>query len=112
MLESVAYRGPDGAGMWSEGPVGLGHRMLHTTPESLHEELPLVNKTEDLVLTADARIDNRDELIAALGLTGRTREEITDGGLVLPLALHPSGPGEGFLVLLVVPLATRFRIGH
>jgi asparagine synthase (glutamine-hydrolysing) len=83
MLESVAYRGPDGVGMWSEGPVGLGHRMLHTTPESLHEKLPLVDRTEDLFLTADARIDNRDELIAALGLTGRAREEITDGELIL-----------------------------
>ena len=83
MLESVAHRGPDGAGAWNEGPAGLGHRMLHTTPESLHEELPLVNRSEDLVLTADARIDNREELIVALGCTGRPREEITDGELIL-----------------------------
>jgi asparagine synthase (glutamine-hydrolysing) len=83
MVESVAHRGPDGAGTWSEGPVGLGHRMLHTTPESLNEEFPLTSKTGDLVVTADARIDNRDELIAVLGLTGRPREEITDAELIL-----------------------------
>lgn len=83
MVESVAHRGPDGAGVWSEGPIGLGHRMLHTTPESLHETLPLVNKTGDLVLTADARIDNRDELIGALGINGRRRAEITDSELIL-----------------------------
>ena len=83
MVGSVAHRGPDGAGVWSEGPLGLGHRMLHTTPESLHERLPLVNKTGDLALTADARIDNRDELIALLGLTDRTRAEITDSELIL-----------------------------
>lgn len=40
MVESLAHRGPDGAGVWSEGPVGLGHRMLWPTPESLHEKLP------------------------------------------------------------------------
>ena len=83
MIETLAHRGPDGAGVWSEGSVGLGHRMLWTTPESLHERLPLVNETGDLVLTADARIDNRDELIAALGLTDRPPGEITDSQLIL-----------------------------
>ena len=42
-----------------------------------------MNKTGDLVVTADARIDNRDELIAVLGLTGRPWEEITDAELIL-----------------------------
>jgi asparagine synthase (glutamine-hydrolysing) len=83
MVESVAHRGPDRGDVWSEGPVGFGHRMLWTTPESLHDRLPLVNKTGDLILTADARIDNRDELIAALDATGRRREEITDSELIL-----------------------------
>ena len=83
MVESLAHRGPDGAGVWSEGPVGLGHRMLWPTPESLHEKLPLVSKSGDLVLTADARLDNRDELVRALGITGRPREEIGDGELIL-----------------------------
>ena len=47
--------------------AGLGHRMLHTTPESLAEQLPLHWSEPGLTITADARIDNRDELIAALG---------------------------------------------
>jgi len=42
--------------------------MLWTTPESLLELLPLVNQTGDLAITADAHIDNQDELIA-LALT-------------------------------------------
>jgi len=83
MVDILAHRGPDGAGVWSEGPVGLGHRMLWTTPESLIEQLPLGNQTGDLVITADARIDNRDELIAALGLTDRPSEKITDSQLIL-----------------------------
>jgi asparagine synthase (glutamine-hydrolysing) len=83
MVGSIAHRGPDGEGTWSEGPVGLGHRMLWTTPESLHEELPLVRKSGDLVLTADVRLDNRDELISALGIASRPRQEIGDGELIL-----------------------------
>jgi asparagine synthase (glutamine-hydrolysing) len=83
MVGSIAHRGPDGEGTWREGPVGLGHRMLWTTPESLHEELPLVRKSGDLVLTADVRLDNRDELITALGIASRPRQEIGDGELIL-----------------------------
>jgi asparagine synthase (glutamine-hydrolysing) len=83
MVDILAHRGPDGAGVWSEGNVGLGHRMLWTTPESLQEQLPLVNNTSDLVITADARIDNRDELISVLGLTDRLAEKITDSQLIL-----------------------------
>ena len=40
MMEPIAYWGPDGSGVWREGPVALGHHMLHTTPESLHETTP------------------------------------------------------------------------
>jgi asparagine synthase (glutamine-hydrolysing) len=57
--------------------------MLWTTPESLREELPLINKSGNLVITADARIDNRNELIASLGLSGRPHEELTDSELIL-----------------------------
>ena len=83
MLESLAHRGSDGADLWSEGPVGLGHRMLWTTPESVHEKLPLLNHTGDVVLTADARIDNRDELLAVLGLTACPPAQVADSQLIL-----------------------------
>jgi len=83
MMASLAHRGPDGAGVWRDGPIGLGHRMLWTTPESLQETLPLVSKTGTLVLTADARIDNRDELIGTLGLDDRPPGEISDSELIL-----------------------------
>jgi asparagine synthase (glutamine-hydrolysing) len=68
-------------GMWSDGGAGLGHRMLFTTPESLNEKLPLVRR--NLTLTADARIDNREELIDLLGLIGRSNEDIGDSELIL-----------------------------
>jgi len=83
MVDSISHRGPDGSGVWTDGSVGFGHRMLWTTPESLHEKLPLTNKTGDFTITADARIDNRDELIPALNLNGRPRETITDSEIIL-----------------------------
>ena len=79
MAAKVAHRGPDGIHIWHQGAVGLGHLMLRTTPESLEEQLPLVNSTGNLVLTADARIDNRDELIDSLRLEGN----VTDNQIIL-----------------------------
>jgi len=83
MVEILAHRGPDGADVWCKESVGLGHRMLRTTPESLQEKLPLANQTGDLVITADARIDNRDELIRALDMTDHPPMEIADSQLIL-----------------------------
>jgi asparagine synthase (glutamine-hydrolysing) len=83
MVDILAHRGPDGADLWVDGSVGLGHRMLWTTPESLIEELPLVSQTGDLVITSDARIDNRDELICALQFNHCPPEKITDSQIIL-----------------------------
>jgi asparagine synthase (glutamine-hydrolysing) len=83
MVQSLAHRGPDGSKAWVEGPVGLGHLMLRTTPESLEEELPLLGRGGDLAVTADARIDNRGELINVLRITGRPHDEISDSELIL-----------------------------
>lgn len=77
MKDCLSHRGPDGSGLWSEGSVGLAHQMLWTTPESLREKLPL--EADSLVITADARIDNRDELIPALGLS----KEASDSEVIL-----------------------------
>ena len=83
MVDILAHRGPDGADIWVDGCVGLGHRMLWTTPESLIEKLPLENQRGDLVITADARIDNRDELIAALQINNRPSDKVVDSELIL-----------------------------
>ncbi|BAY87298.1 putative asparagine synthase [Calothrix parasitica NIES-267] len=83
MVDKLAHRGPDGADIWVDGSVGLGHRMLWTTPESFLEKLPLVNLSKEIVLTSDCRIDNREELIGALQLNNRSCEQITDSDLIL-----------------------------
>lgn len=82
MVNSMSHRGPDGIHVWNEGPVGLGHCMLHTTPESLNETFPMDSPDGKSILTADARIDNRADLISTFGLT-QNPSDITDGELIL-----------------------------
>jgi asparagine synthase (glutamine-hydrolysing) len=83
MLSAIAHRGPDGKKIWREGQAGLGNCLLHVTPESLHEQLPLQSERGELILAADARLDNREELINQLGLTRYSAPQITDSRLIL-----------------------------
>ncbi|WP_017317179.1 lasso peptide isopeptide bond-forming cyclase [Mastigocladopsis repens] len=83
MVDILEHRGADGADIWINESVGFGHRMLWTTPESLLEKLPSVNQTGDLVITCDARIDNRDELICALQFDNCPPEKIADSQIIL-----------------------------
>lgn len=83
MAERLAHRGPDGVGTWCGPSVGLGHRMLHTTPESLTEAQPVVLGDGVLAITADARVDNRTELLTALGMRSAPDRVVSDSELIL-----------------------------
>jgi asparagine synthase (glutamine-hydrolysing) len=90
MRAALTRNGPDGHGIWCDGPVGLGHLMLHTTPESLCEKLPYQDAGAGPVITADARIDNRQDLFEALGIPGPDRPTMPDSTLILK-AYHKWG---------------------
>ena len=83
MIGILAHRGPDRAESWSKGAIGLGHGMLFTTPESLHERQPLTALSGRVAITSDARIDNRDELIGRLGLADHPSGGFSDSRLIL-----------------------------
>jgi asparagine synthase (glutamine-hydrolysing) len=83
MQATMRYWGPDGSGSWHTGAAGLGHLMLHNTPESLYETMPLSSRSGDLVLTASARLDNRDELCEALRVPRPERATTPDGAVIL-----------------------------
>lgn len=83
MMAQLAHRGPDGKGAWIEGPVGLGHQMLHVTPESLHERQPAVDPAARTAVTFDGRLDNRDGLCETLGIGPAERSGMPDSALVL-----------------------------
>ncbi len=84
MAEAAAHRGPDGIRYWRKSAAGLANLALNITPESLHERQPLVGRRGDLVVTADARVDNRDELIRTLTTKGYLQEKTpTDAEVIL-----------------------------
>lgn len=82
MSDAVAYRGPDGICYWRNGGAALAHLAFNLTPESRHETQPHV--VGELVLVADVRIDNREELIDELSAKGHlVHREATDADLIL-----------------------------
>ena len=83
MVAILAHRGPDACGIWSDGQVGFGHRLLQITPESLDERQPLADAIGDLIITADARLDDPDELSATLGLPRSSKDKVTDAAIIL-----------------------------
>lgn len=83
MMAPLARNGPDGSRTWVRGPYALGCTKLQTTPESLYEQLPELDPETGLVLTADVRIDNREELLDALGIRLGEARTIPDSSLIL-----------------------------
>jgi asparagine synthase (glutamine-hydrolysing) len=79
MLKTLDHRGPDGAWMETIGRVGLGQQRYHTTSEATHDDPPL--ERDSCLLTADARIDNREELLGRLDID--TQRVVSDADLLL-----------------------------
>ena len=83
LVEAIRFRGPDEQHTWIDGSIGFGHAMLRTTWESGHEHQPLTLDGRTW-LVADARIDYRDEISAALNLEERVPQTgLTDAELIL-----------------------------
>lgn len=75
MLEAAPYRGMDGSGRWFGTGIGLAQQLLRATGD----ERPTPFVDGELVVVADARLDNRPELLAALR---DTRPDCTDVELI------------------------------
>ena len=83
MAEVLKHRGPDGIHSFARDNVGLGHCLLRSTPEARRDTLPLHDGHSGLTITADARIDNREELQHKLSRRAEGSEVITDSQLIL-----------------------------
>ena len=66
MLARMNHRARDGSSWWTDTTAALGHAWLNTTDES--GPGPLTMGGGKLAITADCRLDNRDELLAKLGI--------------------------------------------
>ena len=83
MGQALKHRGRDGSGFWHEGDVGLGHMATNITPESVYEKLPCTSADGRLVITADARIDNRQELFSSLSIPYSQQVQIACSEIIL-----------------------------
>lgn len=83
MVEVLLHRGPDDQGIWGGEQAAFACLLLKTTPESLNEKLPFSDLDAQLVITADARLDNRSELLQLLSLDARESAHISDSTIIL-----------------------------
>lgn len=81
MKSDLSHRGPDGQGLYREESVAIGHMLLQVTPESVYDRSPY--EEDGFVITAYARLDERDAIMDRLGITGDERNTITDPLLLL-----------------------------
>lgn len=82
IIRLLERRGPDATNHWLGDRAVLGNTLLATTPEAILEKLPLTEGSAGCTITADARLDNRQDLITKLGLLGSS-SKLGDGELIL-----------------------------
>jgi asparagine synthase (glutamine-hydrolysing) len=80
MLAALDHRGADGRRLLARSTVVLGHQHFWTTPEEVGERQPLSDAGARVDVVFDGRLDNRAELLAALGELDPT---ISDAALAL-----------------------------
>ena len=80
MAVHLKPRGPDGVRTWTTPGIGLVHAHFWTTPEDVGEEQPICSPCGRHWIVADARLDNRDDLLAALDSVTRSS---TDAEIIL-----------------------------
>ncbi|UVI31512.1 asparagine synthase-related protein [Paenibacillus spongiae] len=68
---------------WHKDGVFLGCHAQWITNESIHEQLPYYDPNRRLAITADAIIDNRDELFEKLQVEHSRRQGMSDSELIL-----------------------------
>ncbi len=77
MRDVQRHRGPDGAGLWSEGPVGLAHRRLAIVDVAGGHQ-PMANEDESVWIVFNGEIYNHAQLRPELEARGhhyRTRSD-------------------------------------
>lgn len=83
MMRALQKYPADDVHTWQDGPVFLGCHARWITPESVYERLPYYDGESKLAITADAIIDNREELFERLQIGTQYRSAITDSELIM-----------------------------
>ncbi len=80
MRRDLEFRGPDGQWVWEDKGIALGQMLLAVTPESKFEAGPCI--IGQLVIAADARLDERERLMDQLLVPAVRRATATDPELI------------------------------
>ena len=81
--EALASRGPDGAGIWIDGHVGMAHRRLAVLDLSERGHQPMTTADEKLTLTYNGEIFNFSEIRAELSSLGHRFRSDSDTEVIL-----------------------------
>lgn len=83
MMDAIAHRGPDGDGIYTDGPVGLGHRRLAIIDLSAAGHQPMATEDGRYVMVYNGEIYNFQELRIELEALGHRFHSRTDSEVVL-----------------------------
>ena len=83
MRDLLTHRGPDSAGLWVAGRVGLGHRRLSIIDLSERGRQPMSNETGTIFMVFNGEIYNFQELRLILESLGHQFRSRTDSEVVL-----------------------------
>lgn len=78
MTDALAHRGPDGEGLYHDGPCVLGHRRLSIIDLSTAASQPMANEDGSVVITVNGEIYNHLELRKDLEARGHRFRSHTD----------------------------------
>src|SRR6266542_3078168 len=84
MRDVLRHRGPDGEGLWAEGPVGLGHRRLAIV-DVVGGHQPMANEDETVWITYNGEIYNHAALRPGLEARGHSYRTRSDTETILHL---------------------------
>lgn len=83
MRDVLRHRGPDGEGLYVEGPVGLGHRRLSIIDLSDNAQQPMSNEDGSVVVVFNGEIYNYLELGQNLKAKGHQFSSASDTEVIL-----------------------------
>src|SRR5215470_13268347 len=84
MRDVLRHRGPDGEGLWIDGPVGLGHRRLAIVDVAGGHQ-PMANEDETVWITFNGEIYNHAALRPGLEAKGHRYRTRSDTETILHL---------------------------
>ena len=83
MMEMLKQYPTNQSAVWHKDYIMLGCHAQWITEQSIHEILPYYDSHRGLAITADAIIDNRDELMDQLQVLHNRRHNMTDSEIIL-----------------------------